>query len=53
MKKGRIVYSVDKWLHKSKMFIEKKEDIYYHGYVFNKYGKVYVEVPVEDVEVLN
>jgi len=35
------------------MFIEKKEDIYYHGYVFNKYGKVYVEVPVEDVEVLD
>lgn len=53
MKKGRIVCSVDKWLYKSRMCIEKKEGIYYLGYVFNKYGKVYIEVPVKDVEVLN
>ncbi|HRD21009.1 MAG TPA: hypothetical protein PK584_08115 [Fervidobacterium sp.] len=53
MRKGIIKYNLDMWLNKKTMVIESEDDTYYIGYVFNKYGKVYVEVPVKDVEVLN
>lgn len=34
------------------LYIEKEVDNFYIGFILNKYGRVYVEVPVADCDEL-